>query len=105
MEYMISKFPKIVLSLMIACIFATSAYANSLSITNVSLGSRDPGAKSLVVKFDVSWNNSWHNKINHDAIWLTVRLNNTQDTITNKKLCQVIASGTNPAGSSPGTAN
>ena len=96
---------KISLAVVVACLLSTAAQANNLSITNVGLASRDPGTKSLVVKFDLSWNNSWHNKINHDAIWLTVRLNNTQDTVTNKKLCQITASGINPAGSSLGTAN
>ena len=102
---MILKLRKISLSLAIACVLTTSAQANNLSITNISLGQRDPGTKSLIIKFDVSWNNSWHNKINHDALWLTVRLNNTQDTTTNKKLCQVTASGLNPEGSSVGSAS
>ena len=99
------KLYKIVLILSVACVLTTSAQANNLSITNVGMVSRDPGTKSLVVQFDVSWDNSWHNKINHDAVWLTVRLNNIQDTITNKKLCQISASGLNPVGSSLGTAN
>lgn len=101
---MILKWHKIALMFSVACLLTTAAQANNLSVTNVVLGSRDPSTKSLVIKFDVSWNNSWHNKINHDAVWLTVRLNNTQDTITNKKLCQITASGLNPAGTSVGTA-
>ncbi|MEI7998221.1 MAG: hypothetical protein WCH62_01770, partial [Candidatus Omnitrophota bacterium] len=99
------KLHKIGLSLCLACVITTAAQANNLSITNVGLVSREPSNKSLVIKFDIGWNNSWHNKINHDAAWLTVRLNNTQDTITNKRLCQVTASGSNPVGSSLGTAN
>jgi len=102
---MTSKFYKIYLSLIIACGLTTSAQANNLSITNVGLASRDPGTKTLVVQFDVAWNNSWRNKINHDAIWLTVRLNNTADVITNKRLCKISTSGLNPTGSSLGTAN
>lgn len=83
---------------------ATAAQANNLSVENVSLGSRNPSTKTLVVTFDVSWDNSWRNKINHDAVWLTVRLNNTQDAVTNKKLCTISNSGIDPAGSSVGTA-
>src|SRR5271165_5725315 len=81
---------------------SVSAYANNLSVTNVSLGTRDPNAKTVVVSFNVSWQNSWRNKINYDAAWLTVRLNNAQVTPTNKILCQVTAAGLNPAGTSPG---
>ncbi len=102
---MIPNLYKISLIIVLICILTTAAQANNLSFTNVVLGSRDPGTKSLVIKFDVSWNNSWRNKINHDAVWLTVRLNNTQDTLTNKKICQITASGINPTGSSSGTAN
>jgi len=100
---MILKLQKISLFLIAASLISTTASANNLSIKNVSLGSRDPGTKTLVVKFDVNWNNSWHNKINHDAVWLTIRLNNTQDTITDKKLCRISSAGLNPAGSSVGT--
>ncbi len=99
---MISKLHKIVLALGIACVLTTAAQANNLSISNISLGSRNPSTKTLIIQFDINWNNSWHNKINHDAIWLTIRLNNTQDTITNKKLCQITASGINPVGSTVG---
>ena len=100
---MISKLHKIVLAFGIACVLTTAAQANNLSISNISLGSRNPITKSLIIQFDINWNNSWHNKINHDAVWLTIRLNNTQDTITNKKLCEITASGINPAGSTVGT--
>ena len=93
---------KMILTGLIVCGFIPSALANNLRVSNVSLGSRDPGTKALVVNFDVSWENSWRNKINHDAIWLTVRLNNTASSPKNKKLCQVAASGTNLAGSSVG---
>ncbi len=101
---MIQKFSQIVFTLIAICLLTTAAQANNLSISNVSLGTRNPGANSLIIKFNVSWDHSWHNKINHDAVWLTVRLNNTSDSIINKKICEVSASGTNPAGSSVGTA-
>jgi len=80
------------------------AYANNLSVTNVSLGSRDPGAGTLVVSFNVSWQNSWRNKINHDAAWLTVRLINSASTPTAGVMCPMAATGFNPAGTSTGSA-
>ncbi len=95
---------KIFLIAAIICVCPTFAGANNLSVTNVSLGSRDPGAKTVVVSFDASWDNSWHNKINHDALWLTVRLQDATASPVAKKLCQISAAGINPAGSSVGTA-
>ena len=119
----------------LAFLFSVSpSYANNLLVTNVTLGSRDPNAQTIVVSFNVSWQNSWRNKINYDAAWLTVRLTGSQattttDTSTNTAtntntntntstatdtntstgtnsaiggVCQVSATGLNPAGTSPG---
>jgi formylglycine-generating enzyme required for sulfatase activity len=77
-------------------------FANNLAVTNVKLGSRDPSAKTLTLFFDVSWDNSWRNKINHDAAWLTVRLSDGTSTGVSY-LCKLSASGINPPGSLPGT--
>jgi formylglycine-generating enzyme required for sulfatase activity len=84
-------------------LISTPGFANNLSVANVTLGTRNPTAKTVVVTFNVSWQNSWRNKINYDAAWMTVRLNNTQVTPTNKVLCQITAAGLNPAGTYTGT--
>ncbi len=86
------------------CVFAPQvALANNLNITNVSLKDRTPSSNTVVVNFDLAWENSWKTKINHDAIWLTVRLYNPSVTPTDKKLCEISASGLNPVGSSVGS--
>ncbi len=103
LNHMSMKIFKIVFCLGLISALAAPVFANNLAISNVALGSRDPGTKTLIVNFDVSWENSWRNKINHDALWLTVRLHNTQAALVNKKLCQISAAGINPAGSSAGT--
>ncbi len=99
---MTENFGKILMAVVLGCIFSVPCYANNLSITNVALGTRDPNLHTVVVSFNVSWQNSWRNKINYDAAWLTVRLNNSQVTPTNEILCQVTATGLNPAGTSAG---
>ena len=78
-------------------------YANGLNISNVSLQDRSPGNGTVVVEFDLSWDNSWHTKINHDAVWITVRLYDPASSPTYKKLCKLSASGINPEGTSVGT--
>ena len=93
---------KLLWLLFITLVLSTPAFANNLSVTNVTLGTRDPNAKTVSVTFNVSWQNSWRNKINFDAAWLTVRLNNSQVTPVVKQLCQITATGLNPAGTSPG---
>jgi formylglycine-generating enzyme required for sulfatase activity len=70
-------------------------HANNLIISNVELGSRNPSGSSVVVEFDISWDNSWRTKINHDATWLTFRLYD-DSTPSNKKLCTLTTAGLNP---------
>jgi formylglycine-generating enzyme required for sulfatase activity len=101
---MSKKFVNFVVFLSLVCA-ASVAQANNLTISNVSFGSRNPSTKTLVVTFDLAWENSWRNKINHDAVWLTLRLNNTASSPVYKKLCQVSAAGLNPEGSSTGSAS
>jgi len=91
------------MAVVLGLLFSTPSYANNLSVTNVTLGSRDPNAQTVVVSFNVSWQNSWRTKINYDAAWLTVRLIDSQVTPTNAVLCSVTATGLNPTGTSFGS--
>jgi formylglycine-generating enzyme required for sulfatase activity len=78
------------------------AEANNLTISNVSLQDRDPANNTVVVQFDLTMENSWRTKINHDAAWITVRLFDPTVTPSDKKLCELKASGLNPSGVSSG---
>lgn len=81
----------------------SDALANNLNISNVHLGARDLSAKTVTVIFDIAWDNSWRNKINHDAAWLTVRMADAQSASGVKRLCKLSASGISPSGFSAGT--
>ncbi len=89
--------------LFITILFSSSVLANNLNITNVRMGTRDPSAKTLSVVFDLTWDNSWRNKINHDAAWLTVRLSDSQSSSGVKELCPIMMEGISPVGTSAGT--
>ncbi|MBF0571353.1 MAG: hypothetical protein HQL12_05725 [Candidatus Omnitrophica bacterium] len=99
---MTEHFGKILIAAALGILFNAPCFANNLSVTNVTLGTRNPNAKTVAVTFNVSWQNSWRNKINYDAAWLTVRLNKAQVTTANEVLCQITATGLNPAGTSTG---
>ncbi len=99
------RFVCFVTALVCSAFLSSAAYANNLSITNVSLGSRNPTANTVILQFDLSLENSWRTKINHDAIWITVRLYNPATSPANKKLCQISASGLNPSGTSVGNSS
>ena len=44
------------------------AAANNLTISNVSVEDRDATLNTAIVEFDVSWDNSWRNVTNYDAV-------------------------------------
>ena len=56
--------------------FATSTFANNISLSNFSLASRNLAEHSVMVKFDISWENSWRTSAspyNWDAAWVFVK--------------------------------
>jgi|GEM_PF-988273 len=53
--------------------FASSALANNLIISNVSLEDRWPGYNGVTVEFDITWENAWRTATNHDAAWVFVK--------------------------------
>ncbi|MBF0593835.1 MAG: SUMF1/EgtB/PvdO family nonheme iron enzyme [Candidatus Omnitrophica bacterium] len=83
--------------------FSASVFANNLTISNVRMGTRDPSAKTLSILFDLAWDNSWKNKINHDAAWITLRLSDGQSSTSEKVLCKLTTAGVSPAGFSAGS--
>ena len=84
-------------------IVISNSFANNLEISNVQLSDREPSENTIVIEFDIAWENSWRTKINHDAIWLTARLSNPSAVPTDKKLCQMTFDGLNPDGAFVGT--
>ncbi|HRZ40096.1 MAG TPA: SUMF1/EgtB/PvdO family nonheme iron enzyme, partial [Candidatus Omnitrophota bacterium] len=54
-------------------VFPSAALANSLSITNVSLEDRNQTDNTVVVEFDISWENSWRTDESWDAAWVFMK--------------------------------
>ncbi len=102
---MLNKSILILITVFAGMTIAHTAHANNLTVSAVTLGTRNASAKTVIVTFNAAWSNSWRNKINHDALWLTVRLNNPSVSPANKQLCQIAAAGLNPTGTSVGSAS
>lgn len=47
--------------------------ANNIKVENVILKNQDKAAKEVTVQFDMSWENSWRNTVNHDAAWVFMK--------------------------------
>ncbi len=78
-------------------IFPSSVFANNLRITNVTLDDRDAALNTAIVQFDISWENSWRNPTNHDAVWVFCKFNSGYNHMPLKN------SGVDPADTSPGS--
>lgn len=81
------------------------SFANNLSISNVSLEDRDAGADTVVVQFNISWDNAWRNDTNHDAAWIFIKACEDNCASTGWEHADLLNPGLSPAGTSPGTAN
>ncbi|MBU9889017.1 MAG: formylglycine-generating enzyme family protein [Candidatus Omnitrophica bacterium] len=78
-----------------------TATANNLSISNVSIKNRDTSAQTVVVEFDISWDNAWKDVINTDGVWIFIK--SSQDGGTTWSHATLKSSGTNPSGFSRGS--
>ncbi|MBL0176056.1 MAG: SUMF1/EgtB/PvdO family nonheme iron enzyme [Ignavibacteria bacterium] len=52
---------------------ATPALANNLQISNISLTGQNTTSDFTKVEFDISWEHSWRDNGNWDAVWLFVK--------------------------------
>ncbi len=78
---------------------AVCAWANNVTVTNTDL--RAPASGKVAVQFDLSWDNSWRDAVNHDACWLFVKYSADGGATWNH--ATLAASGTNPSGFSDGS--
>lgn len=64
---------RILISL-IAMVFTwNSVKANGLQATNISMQSQNITNQTWQIRFNLSWNNSWKEGINHDAAWVFIK--------------------------------
>ena len=67
------------LLLMSICVFSSSK-ANNINIQRVSLRDTNRVAKTVVIKINISWDNSWRDSINWDAAWLYFKYKKINDS-------------------------
>ncbi len=73
----------IILGLLL-CFVTTQSIANEVSVSNISLTGQDTDEGSVLVQFDISWENSWRvidaNTQWWDAVWVFVKFRIPGDT-------------------------
>lgn len=61
---------------MVLFMFNFSAWSNNIQVSNISLTGQNIGNQTVIVQFDVSWDNSWRissGPANWDAAWIFVK--------------------------------
>lgn len=76
------------------------ARANNLQISSAVITQQNSKQLSANIRFDLSWDNSWKNPYNHDAVWVFAKYSTDQGLTWNH--ASLKASGINPAGYSVG---
>lgn len=69
----IHKMLRVAMSVTILTVLLTGAvhvFANDLIIEDLSIVEPDQFSGTINIRFNISWDNSWRNSINHDAVWL-----------------------------------
>ena len=75
------------------------AWANNLTVSNFKVYGTNTVSKSITFTCDVSWDNSWRNSTNHDAIWLFLKYSTNGGASWSHATMSL--SGTNPTGFNP----
>jgi len=76
------------------------ALANNLAVTNVGLSNTNLGLRTTDVGFDISWDNSWRDATNYDAVWVFIKY--STDAGSTWAHATLKTAGANPAGFSQG---
>ena len=45
-------------------------YANNITVSNATPGEQNIVNNTMIIEFDISWENSWRNSTNYDAAWV-----------------------------------
>ena len=88
-------------ALVLTLAFNTGALANNLKISDGFVSGVNTVSGTATVQFSVSWDNSWRDNINYDAVWLFMKF--SVDGGITWRHATLSASGVNPAGFSEGT--
>jgi formylglycine-generating enzyme required for sulfatase activity len=68
------------LAAVIVILICNTALANNIGLQKISLSDTNKTAKTVMVKMNLSWNNSWRDSINWDAAWIIMKFKGLTDS-------------------------
>ena len=80
---------------LLVSVFPFIALANNLEISRAVVADQDADAHAAKIEFNISWDNSWYDAINHDAVWVFAKY--STDSGSTWHHATLKTSGVNPA--------
>lgn len=62
-----------IFTFIVGCCMTANAFANNISISNAARASVNNVQDYAMIRFTVSWENSWRDAENHDAAWIFIK--------------------------------
>jgi len=81
--------------------FPFSALANNTLVSRAVVADQDASAHTAKISLNISWDNSWYDTTNHDAVWIFAKY--STDSGSTWHHAKLKTSGINPAGFDRGT--
>ena len=81
--------------------FPLTVLANNVRVSRVVVADQDSGTHTAKIGLNISWDNSWYDTANHDAVWIFVKY--STDSGTSWHHATLKTAGSNPTGFERGT--